>query len=132
MCVTTLPTRTPREPQKDVLYQVLQANLDDFLATVDGDRLPTHVVDVVGGGLGIGVFVVGGFELEGGELVAVIGIFNILKDHCKELHGVNIPEGKPKHWDGADESDDAVFVGEDADDIGAALDLLVQPLEWIG
>ena len=28
--------------------------------------------------------------------------------------------------DGADEADDAVFVGEDADDIGAALDLLVQ------
>ena len=45
MCFTPLPTRTPREPQKDVLYQILQANLDDFLATVDGDRLPAHVVD---------------------------------------------------------------------------------------
>ena len=44
MCVTTLPARTPREPQKDVLFQVLQANLDDFLATVDGDRLPALVV----------------------------------------------------------------------------------------
>ena len=45
MCFTPLQTRTPREPQKDVLYQVLQANLDNFLATVDGDRLPAHVVD---------------------------------------------------------------------------------------
>ena len=33
---------------------------------------------------------------------------------------------------GADETDDAVLVGEDADDIGASLDLLVQPLERIG
>jgi len=34
--------------------------------------------------------------------------------------------------DGTDEADDGVLVGEDADDVGAALDLLVQPLEWIG
>ena len=33
---------------------------------------------------------------------------------------------------GADEANDAVLVGEDADDIGTALDLLVQPLEWVG
>jgi hypothetical protein len=28
--------------------------------------------------------------------------------------------------DGADEADDRVFIGEDADDVGASLDLLVQ------
>ncbi len=33
--------------------------------------------------------------------------------------------------DGADEADDGGRVGEDADDVGAALDFLVEPFEWI-
>ena len=34
--------------------------------------------------------------------------------------------------DGADESDDGVLVGEDADDLGSAFDLAVEPLEGVG
>ena len=59
MCSTPLSTRTPREPQKDVLYQVLQTNLNDFLATVDGDRLPAHVVDELRAYLTCGDFAAG-------------------------------------------------------------------------
>ena len=33
--------------------------------------------------------------------------------------------------DGADEADDGGAIGEDADDVGAAADLLVQPLERV-
>jgi hypothetical protein len=33
--------------------------------------------------------------------------------------------------DGADEADDRGSVGEDADDVGAAADLLVEPLERV-
>ena len=36
------------------------------------------------------------------------------------------------HEDGADEANDAGFVGEDADDVGAALNLFVEALERIG
>src|SRR5262249_11606000 len=34
--------------------------------------------------------------------------------------------------EGADEADDGVFVGEDADDVGTALDLAIEALEGIG
>ena len=34
--------------------------------------------------------------------------------------------------DRADETDDGLVVGEDADDVGAPLDLAVGPLDWIG
>ncbi len=34
--------------------------------------------------------------------------------------------------DRADQADDGVLVGKDADDIGPALDLLVEPLQGIG
>ena len=34
--------------------------------------------------------------------------------------------------DGADQADDGAFVGEYADDIGAAFDLLIQPFERVG
>jgi hypothetical protein len=33
--------------------------------------------------------------------------------------------------DGADETDHCLVVGEDADDVGATLDLLVEPLERV-
>ena len=31
-----------------------------------------------------------------------------------------------------DQADDRGFIGEDADDIGAAFDLFVEPLKWVG
>jgi hypothetical protein len=34
--------------------------------------------------------------------------------------------------DSSDESRDAVLVREDANDVGPTLDLLDQPLEWVG
>ena len=54
--------------------------------------------------------------------------------HTLDLHVavLELPFVVLLEQDGANEADDAVFVGEDADDIGAALDLLVQPLEGIG
>ena len=36
------------------------------------------------------------------------------------------------HEDGADEADDGVLVGEDPDDIGSTLDLLVEALQRVG
>ena len=36
------------------------------------------------------------------------------------------------HQDGADETDDGVVVGEDVDDVGAALDLAVESFDRIG
>jgi hypothetical protein len=54
--------------------------------------------------------------------------------HALDLHVavLELPFVVLLEEDGADEADDAVLVGEDADDIGAALDLLVQPLQRIG
>ena len=34
--------------------------------------------------------------------------------------------------DRADEPDDGLVVGEDADDLGAALDLTIDPFDWVG
>ena len=34
--------------------------------------------------------------------------------------------------DGADQAGDGVLVGEDADDVGAALDLAIEAFQWIG
>ncbi len=54
--------------------------------------------------------------------------------HAFDLHVsvLELPLVVLLHQHSPDEADDAVFVREDSDDVGAALDLLVEPLERIG
>ena len=85
------------------------------------------------------MFPVGGWW-SGGEVELVVGGFGVFVEGVDEFAHGDVGEVAAFAVgpflvlfleDGADEAGDAVAVGEDLDDVGAAFDLPVQPLDGI-
>jgi hypothetical protein len=71
-----------------------------------------------------------------GDRDHLLGLLDRVGEGLRDRFGAHVAAGDGPFVvlfgeDGADEPDDRRAVGEDADDVGAAADLLVQPLERV-